>query len=195
MNPNMKEFLVCLILVGGICLYACTASNSSADADKRPACPIKKETTAIRYTVASNSGIAVLIEYDITPDSLIWHYTDHRNSFTLKDTVTYDRKDYDSLIGFLSHVAFKVHKDNSIPETGGGGYSYSFFDNGGKYLGYGVVLNIATGDNKNAEEAISQFVNNHKTAGEQAVEEALEKHLLYIDVPEFPETLLPYRVK
>ena len=191
----MKILLASLLLAATICLFTCNAGNTIPDAMQKRRCPIKKETTAIRYTVSSNSGIAVLTEYDITPDSVIWHYTDHRNGFNLRDVVKYDRKDFDTLIDTLSQVAFKVREVKSIPTTGGGGYAYSFFDSDGRYLGYGVVNHIASGDNKTAEEAISQFLDTHKTAGEQAVEEALQKGTLYIDIEEFPEALVPYRVK
>ena len=192
---TMKILLASLLLSATICLFTCNAGNPIPDAMKKRRCPIKKETTAIRYTISSNSGIAVQKEYDITPDSITWHYSDYRNGFNLRDVVKYDRKDFDTLIDTLSQVAFKVRQVNSIPTTGGGGYAYSFFDNDGRYLGYGVVNNIASGDNKTAEEAISQFIDTHKTAGEQAVEEALKNGTLYIDIEEFPETLVPYRVK
>ena len=134
-------------------------------------------------------------EYDITPDSVTWRYIDYRNGFTLCDVVACDRNDYIALIETLSQVAFKVRRDNSVPSTGGGGYSYAFFDSNGQYLGYGVVNNIASGDNKIAEKAISQYLDAHPTAGKKAVDEAKEKGLLYIDIEEFPETLAPYRVK
>ena len=192
---TMKKLLASLIVAATTCLSACNASNPTPDAMRKSKCPIKKETTAIRYTVSSNSGIAVQTEYDITSDSITWHYTDHRNGFTLCDVVKYDRKDFDDLIGILSQVEFKVRQVNSIPSTGGGGYAYSFFDDNGRYLGYGVVNNIASGDNKIAEEAIVQFIDTHKTAGEQAVEEALEKGTLYIDIEEFPETLVPFKME
>lgn len=192
---TMKILLASLLLSATICLFTCKAAHPIPEAMQKRRCPIKKETTAIRYTISSNSGIAVQTEYDIMPDSVIWHYTDHRNDFILRDVVKYDRKDFDTLIDTLSQVAFKVRQVNSIPTTGGGGYAYSFFDNDGRYLGYGVVNNIASGDNKTAEEAISQFIDTHKTAGEQAVEEALKNGTLYIDIEEFPEALVPYRVK
>ena len=188
----MKNLLTTLILAASTCLSTCYAGNYDKQGHK---CPIKKETTAIRYTVASNSGIGTQTEYDITPDSVTWRYIDYRNGFTLSDVVKHDKKDYDALIDILSQVEFKVHRDNSIPSTGGGGYAYAFFDSNGTYLNYGVVNNIASGDNKTAEEAISQFLDTHRTTGEQAVKEALENGMLHIDIEEFPETLVPYRVK
>ena len=191
----MKNILASFILAVTTCLATCNASNPITNDTQKRGCPIKKETTSIHYTVSSNSGIAVQTEYNITPDSVIWHYTDHRNGFTLSDVMRYDRKDFDALIGILSQVAFKVNHVKSIPTTGGGGYAYSFYDNNGRYLGYGVVNNIASGDNKTAEDAISKFLETHKTTGERAVEDAIEKGILYIDIEEFPEILLPYRVK
>ena len=191
----MEHLLATLILAGVTCLSTCNTSNPNPNAIQKSGCPIKKETTAIRYTVSTNSGVAVEKEYDITSDSLSWHYTDHRNGFVLGDVVKYSREDFDSLVGILSQVAFEVRHVESTPTTGGGGYAYSFFDNKGRYLGYGVVNNIAFGDNQTAERAIGQFLETHKTAGEQAVEEAMEKGLLYIDIEEFPETLVPYRVE
>ena len=129
------------------------------------------------------------------PDSVVWKYIDIRNGFTLSDKVEYDRKEFDALIDTLSQVAFKVHHVKSTPSSGGGGYAYAFFDDNGKYLGYGVVNNIASGDNQLAEDAIKQFLHDHKTAGEQAEEEAKEKEFLRIDMEKLPETLEPYRVK
>lgn len=192
---TMKYLLFSLILAATTCLSTCHAGNTNLDAVQKRGCPIKKETTTIRYTVTSNSGIAVQTEYNITCDSVTWYYSDHRNGFVLYDVVKYDRKDFDALIDILSQVSFKVRRVESIPSAGGGGYAYSFFDNNGRYLGYGVVNNIASGDNKVAEKAISQFLENHKTAGERAVEEALEKGILHIDIYEFPETLVPYKVE
>ncbi len=189
----MKYILASLILAAIPYLSTCNANDSSA-AQKRKR-PIKKETTAIRYTISSNSGIAVQTEYNITSDTVTWHYTDHRNGFVLYDVVKYDRKDFEDLVGILSQVEFKVRHVESIPTSGGGGHAYSFFDSNGRYLGYGVVNNIATGDNKTAEVTISQFLDTHKTAGERAVEEAKEKGALHIDMEEFPETLVPYRVE
>lgn len=191
----MKILLASLMLAAAACFSTCNMSNPIRDAVQKSRCPIKKKTTAIRYTVSSNSGIAVQEEYNISPDSVTWHYTDHRNGFILSDVVKYDRRDYDALIDTLSQVAFKVRHVESIPLAGAGGYSYSFFDSNGRYLGYGVVNYIASGDNERAEKAISEFLNTHKTAGEQAVEEALKKELLYIDIEEFPEMLEPYRRK
>lgn len=191
----MKYLLTSLILAATTGLSTCHAGNPDPDAAQKRGCPIKKETTAIRYTVSSNSGIAVQTEYNITSDSVTWHYTDHRNNFVLYDVVKYDRKDFNALVDILSQVSFKVRHAKSIPSSGRGGYAYSFFDSNGRYLGYGVVNNIASGDNETAEEAISQFLDNHKTAGECAVEDALEKGTLYIDIEEFPETLVPYRVE
>ena len=191
----MKHLFFSLILAATTCLSTCHAGNTNTDAVQKRGCPIKKETTVIRYIVSSNSGIATQTEYNITCDSVTWHYTDRRNNFVLYDVVKYDRKDFDALVDILSQVSFKVRHVKSIPSTGGGGYAYSFFDSNGRYLGYGVVNNIASGDNKTAEEAISQFLDSHKTAGEQAVEEALEKGALYIGIDEFPEALVPYRVE
>ena len=191
----MKILLASLILATIVCLYTCNASIPIPDGKQKRGCPIKKETTFIRYTLSSNSGIGVRREYDITPDSVTWRYIDQRNDFILSDAVECDRKEYNALIDTLSQVAFKVHREKSIPSAGGGGYSYSFFDSNGRYLGYGVVNNIASGDHKTAEKAISQFLDTHRTAGEKATEEALKKGRLYIDIEEFPETLVPYRVK
>ena len=188
---KMKYLIAFLFLANATSLSSCNPNLHTA---QNQGCPIKKETTAIRYTVASNSGIAVKTEYHITPDSVTWYYSDHRNGFDLRDVVKYDKKDFEDLVGLLSQVAFKVDHVESIPTSGGGGYAYSFFDNNGKYLGYGVVNYIASGDNKTAEKAISQFLDNHKTAGELAVEEAKEKGMLYIGIDEFPESLVPYRV-
>ena len=143
----------------------------------------------------TNSGIAVQTDYDITPDSITWLYRDRRNGFILRDVVKYDPKDYDALIDTLSQVAFKVRHVKSTASRGGGGYAYSFFDSKGKYLGYGVANYIASGDNEIAEEAISQFLYTHRTAGEQAVKDAKEKGMLYINMEEFPETLVPYRLQ
>ena len=190
----MNHLLTSLILAAATCLLSCNASRPAPDDTQKRGCPIKKETTAIRYTISSNSGIAVQREYNITPDSLTWHYTDYRNSFTLSDVVKYDSEDFDALIGVLSKVAFEVRHVKSIPTSGAGGFAYSFYDSKGRYLGYGVVNNIASGNNKTAEEAISQFLETHKTAGERAVEKAIEQGTLYIDIEEFPETLMPYRV-
>ncbi len=192
---TMKKILFAsFILAATTCLATCNARTSITNGTQKRGCPIRKETTAIRYTVSSNSGIAVQTEYNITSDSVSWYYTDHRNGFTLRDVVKYDREDFDSLIGILSQVEFKVRHVKSIPTSGGGGYAYSFSDNNGIYLGYGVVNNIASGDNDTAETAISQFLETHKTSGERAVEEAIENGLLYIGIEEFPEPLLPYRV-
>ncbi len=192
---TMNNYLASLILAATTGLSTCNAGAPNPDAILKRGCPIKKETTAIRYIVTSNSGIAVQTEYSITPDSVIWHYTDHRNGFILNDVVKYDREDFDTLVDTLSQVSFKVRHVESIPTTGGGGYAYSFFDSNGRYLGYGVVNNIATGDNETAEKAISHFLATHKTAGELAVEEAKEKGTLYIDIDEFPEALVPYRIE
>ena len=175
-----------------ICLSTCHAGNHGLLGKRRP---IKKETTAIHYSMHTNSGIAVQTDYDITPDSITWLYRDRRNGFILRDVVKYDPKDYDALIDTLSQVAFKVRHVKSTASRGGGGYAYSFFDSKGKYLGYGDVNNIASGDNKTAEEAISQFLYTHRTAGEQAVKDAKEKGMLYINMEEFPETLVPYRLQ
>lgn len=191
----MKILFASLILAAATCFTACNAGNPVTDATQKSKCPIKKETTAIRYTFAYNSGVGAREEYDITPDSVTWRYIDYRNGFTLCDAVVCDRNDYVALIETLLQVAFKVRRDNSVPSTGGGGYSYAFFDSNGQYLGYGVVNNIASGDNKIAEKAISQYLDAHPTAGKKAVDEAKEKGLLYIDIEEFPETLAPYRVK
>ena len=192
---TMNNLFAFIILAATICLTACCATIKNPNAIQKRGCPIKKETTAIRYTISSNSGIAVQTEYDITPDSLVWHYTDRRNGFILSDAVRYNRNDFDTLIDSLTQVSFKVRAVKPSSSSGGGGYAYSFFDINGRYLGYGVVNNVASGDNKTAEEAISQFIEIHKTAGEQAVEEAKEKDMLYIDIENFPESLAPYRVK
>ena len=175
-------------------LIACNASyNTSGNNGK--ACPIKKETTSILYSRNFGSGVAVSIQYNITSDSLTWKYTDHRNGFILSDVVRYDKKEFDALIDTLSQVSFKVKSVKPSAASGGGGYSYAFFDSTGKYLGYGVVNNIASGDNETAEEAISQFLYTHRTAGEQAVKDAKEKGMLNINMEEFPETLVPYRLQ
>ena len=52
----MKYILASLILAAIPYLSTCNANDPSA-AQKRKR-PIKKETTAIRYTISSNSGIA-----------------------------------------------------------------------------------------------------------------------------------------
>ena len=188
----MITLVVVFIMATATCLSACHAGNLGLLGKRHP---IKKETTAIHYSIHTNSGIAVQTDYDITPDSITWLYRDRRNGFILRDVVKYDPKDYDALIDTLSQVAFKVRHVKSNTARGGGGYAYSFFDSKGKYLGYGVVNNIASGDNKIAEKAISQYLDAHPTAGKKAVDEAKEKGLLYIDIEEFPETLAPYRVK
>ena len=191
----MKFILSFITLAAMTCLLSCNASNPMTNSQQKQGCPIKKETTSIHYTHSTNSGIAVLTEYIITQDSLTWYYTDHRNGFTLRDMVKYDSKEYEALINTLSQVQFKVRHENTIPTSGGSGFSYAFYDSNGKYLGYGKVNNIASGDNKVAEKAIADFLNAHMTAGEKAVEEAKKNHLLYIDIEEFPESLMPYKVE
>ena len=191
-NRLLITLVVVFIMATATCLTACHAGNLGSFGKKRP---IKKETTAIHYYIHTNSGIAVQTDYDITPDSITWLYRDRRNGFILRDVVKYDPKDYDALIDTLSQVAFKVRHVKSNTARGGGGYAYSFFDSKGKYLGYGVVNNIASGDNTIAEDAISRFVTTHTTEGEKAVEAAKENKLLYIDMEEFPEMLTPFRVK
>ena len=99
------------------CLTACHAGNLGLLGKKRP---IKKETTAIHYSIHTNSGIAVQTDYDITPDSITWLYRDRRNGFILRDVVKYDPKDYDALIDTLSQVAFKVRHVKSNTARGGG---------------------------------------------------------------------------
>ncbi len=191
----MNNLFTSIILATTICLSTCITNNPNPTTMQKSKCPIKKETTSILYTYAYNSGIGVRKEYSITPDSVVWKYIDIRNGFTLSDKVEYDRKEFDALIDTLSQVAFKVRQVKSTPSSGSGGYAYAFFDDNGKYLGYGVVNNIASGDNQIAEDAIKQFLHDHKTAGEQVAEEAIEKNLLHIDMEEFPESLVPYRVK
>lgn len=191
----MNNLFTSIILVATICLSTCSTINPNPNNMQKRGCPIKKETTSILYTYAYNSGIAVRKEYSITPDSVVWRYIDHRNGFTLSDKVEYDKMEYEALIDTLSQVAFKVRQVKTSPSSGGGGYAYAFFDSNGKYLGFGVVNYIASGDNKTAEDAIKQFLYDHKTAGEQAEEEAQDKGLLHIDMEEFPESLVPYRVK
>jgi len=191
---KMKTAAILIIIAAMTGLIACNASyNTSGNNGK--ACPIKKETTSILYSRNFGSGVAVSIQYNITSDSLTWKYTDHRNGFILSDVVRYDKKEYDALIDTLSQVSFKVKSVKPSAASGGGGYSYAFFDSTGKYLGYGVVNNIASGDNTIAEDAISRFVTTHTTEGEKAVETAKENKLLYIDMEEFPEMLTPFRVK
>ena len=191
-NRLLITLVVVFIMATATCLSACHAGNHGLLGKRRP---IKKETTAIHYSIHTNSGIAVQTDYDITPDSITWLYRDRRNGFTLRDVVKYDPKDYDALIDTLSQVAFKVRHVKSTASRGGGGYAYSFFDSKGKYLGYGVSNYIASGDNETAEEAISQFLYTHRTAGEQAVKDAKEKGKLNINMEEFPETLVPYRLQ
>ena len=81
-------------MAAATCLTACHAGNLGLIGKKRP---IKKETTAIHYSMHTNSGIAVQTDYDITPDSITWLYRDRRNGFILRDVVKYDPKDYDAM--------------------------------------------------------------------------------------------------
>ncbi|MBP5507525.1 MAG: hypothetical protein J6Y23_06745 [Prevotella sp.] len=190
----MKTIVILIIMAAMTGLIACNASYKTSENDGK-LCPIKKETTSILYSRSLGSGEAVLIQYNITSDSLTWKYTDHRNGFILSDVVRYDRKEFDALIDALSQVSFKVKKTKPDVGAGARGYSYYFYDINGSYLDYGVTNHVAVGDNAIAEKAISRFVTTHTTEGEKVTETARKEGVLYIDMEEFPDILTPFRVK
>ena len=52
---------------------------------------VKKETTRIGYYHHTNSGEARYTSVTITPDSLIWNYSEARNGVKLRDVKKYNR--------------------------------------------------------------------------------------------------------
>ena len=192
----MKTFLTAAILAAILAQASCLSHKELPG--QISGCPVKKETTAIRYTSHTNSGIAQQTEYTITPDSLEWRFKDWRNGFSLYDMVKYGNEDFTALIDSLSQIPFKVFHENTPPTSGGRGYAYSFMDNKGVYLGYGSSNNIASGKNDQAEEMIGDFIETHKTDGQKTledVEEKLRREIGFVNYDPLPEELEKYVVK
>ncbi len=130
---------------------------------------VKKETTRIGYYHHTNSGEARYTSVTITPDSLIWNYSEARNGVKLRDVKKYNRTEYQALIDELSGTTFFLSGsgDNS---SGGDGFTFSFENESGYYLMFDQSQAKTRGSYQ-IVVLITDFIENHPTRCEQLFKE------------------------
>lgn len=126
--------------------------------------PIKSETSHIRYTEFSNSGLAITTKYDIYRDSLVWDYLEMRNDCHLRDVVKFNPKLFDELVASLSKLKFSA-KDTHDASSGGDGYAYAFFAKEKDYFHFNSSYKTK-GDIDKLMELIQGFIDEHPTDAE-----------------------------
>ncbi len=126
--------------------------------------PIKAETSHIRYTEFSNSGLAITTKYDIYRDSLVWDYLEMRNDCHLRDVVKFNPKLFDELVANLSKLKFSA-KDTHDASSGGDGYAYAFFAKEKDYFHFNSTYKTK-GDIDKLMELIQGFIDEHPTDAE-----------------------------
>lgn len=117
-------------------------------------------TTKILYTKFSNSGIAISMTYEITADSMVWQYTEHRNSLCIRAVSRYDIQDFEALVAALSSIRFSA-KDAHDISSGGSGWGCCFDNENGRYLQFNSSYNLS-GDYEKVTDMILQFTEDHK---------------------------------
>ena len=132
-------------------------------------CPITTETTKIVYSEHSNSGIAILMTYEIARDSLVWECKNFRNNRHLRDVARYDAQDFETLVTALSTIRFSA-KDAHDASSGGSGWGCSFDNEKGRYLQYNSSYELS-GDYEKVTDMIQQFINAHQPEGMKSLEE------------------------
>ena len=147
----LKMFLSMLSLTG---ITSCGSLKS---------CPITTGTTKIVYSEHSNSGIAILMTYEIASDSLVWDYNEYREDLHLRDVVRYDAQDFETLVTALSTIRFSA-KDAHDVSSGGDGWACSFDNGEGRYLQFNNTYKLS-GDYEKVTDLIKQFVDAHQPEG------------------------------
>ena len=153
----LKMFLGMLSLTG---ITSCGSLKS---------CPITTGTTKIVYSEHSNSGIAILMTYEIASDSLVWDYQDFRNDRHLRDVARYDAQDFEALVAALSTIQFSA-KDAHDYSSGGSGWGCSFDNEKGRYLQYNSTYKLS-GDYEKVTNMIQQFIDAHQPEGLKHLDE------------------------
>ena len=136
--------------------------------------PIKKETTKIEYYHWSGSGSAISEEYGIYTNKIVWEYVEARNNFHLRDSITYDSKDFDELIDALSRIRFSVRASEYSRGVGGSVFRYTFSIDSTNYLIFDKE-NEFSGDIDAVRTLIMNFIKNHPTKAESVFHELAEK--------------------
>ncbi len=155
---------------------------------------IKKETTKISYYHHTNSGVAIYTSVTITPDSLIWNYSEARNGVNLCDVTKYNKTEFLTLIEKLSDTTFFL-SGSGDRSVGGSGFSLYFETESGNYLTFDQSQAKSSGSNQ-VVDLITGFIENHPTRCEQLFREYAQKphqrgH--FGEFQELPKELEQYR--